>query len=499
MNKANLIVLLLVFLFVFSGPTLGLEIGIAEKHTKDVLGTLQAIEIGDQVFISLEEFSRTLSIPTRNNPAKKQITLSYKQNSITFSAFTPYIQINKSIYQMLNEVRYPNGEFYVPLQGLLDGFTASGINTVSYDPSTRTLFVVIRPPNIIRISNTADDGNVKLVLHTTESFDQDNIENKVEQDWVYITIRGGILDTDQNLGFEQIPQVFELVPAQISRNQARLSLHVAPNVTLESVQANPEKAEILISLKTLSTAPANVLTGLISEREKWKIDTIILDPGHGGKDPGCVGAGRLYEKNITLNIAQYIKTELQRRIDVNVLLTRDKDRFIPLKERTKIANQSGGKLFISIHVDANRVKSLRGHTVYFLGPAKTDAARQVAQFENSVIQLEESQKDYAGLSDAAFILAANLQNSYNKESQHLASIIDDEIKRESGSQSHGVRQAGFYVLYGASMPNILIETGFMTNTYDRQNLSTDYFQKILANAITEGIIQFKAHYESTML
>jgi N-acetylmuramoyl-L-alanine amidase len=209
-----------------------------------------------------------------------------------------------------------------------------------------------------------------------------------------------------------------------------------------------------------------------------------------------VGPNQLYEKNITLAIARAAQAELEKRLDAEVILTRTTDTFVPLERRTQIANQSGGKLFISIHVDANRVKSLRGHTVYFMGPAKTDAARQAAQSENSVIQLEDSQNAYEGLSDAAFILAANAQNSYNKESQDLAALIDEEMQRESSSRSIGVRQAGFYVLYGASMPNILIETGFMTNSADRQNLSASAFQKSAARAICNAVIKFKEQHES---
>jgi N-acetylmuramoyl-L-alanine amidase len=179
-------------------------------------------------------------------------------------------------------------------------------------------------------------------------------------------------------------------------------------------------------------------------------------------------------------------------------MTRDSDKFIPLEQRTDIANRSGGKLFISIHADSNPNKGLRGHTVYFMGPAKTDEARRVAQFENSVIKFEDARQKYEGLSETAFILAANAQNSYNKESEEFAAILDREMKKKQTPQGHGVRQAGFYVLYGASMPNILLETAFISNKTDEKQLSNKDFQSNVAEAVYKSVQEFKNRYESAL-
>ncbi|NLP12039.1 N-acetylmuramoyl-L-alanine amidase, partial [bacterium] len=136
-----------------------------------------------------------------------------------------------------------------------------------------------------------------------------------------------------------------------------------------------------------------------------------------------------------------------------------------------------------------------GHTVYFMGPAKTDEARRVAQYENSVIEYEDSKKKYAGLSDAAFILAANASNSFNKESQDFADLVDKQLSDLPHAHSIGVRQAGFYVLYGASMPNLLIETGFASNRQDEKRLKDKATHRAIAKAITQGVREFKERYE----
>ncbi|MBN1561282.1 N-acetylmuramoyl-L-alanine amidase [candidate division KSB1 bacterium] len=482
-------------LFFSSFALIGREIQLQDKLSHVPLGTVRSIEIGRHSFIPIEKFAELLAIPVEQNVHLKTISLNYKQNRIGFTAFTPYVKFNNFEYQMSTEVRFPNREFYVPLADLIKGLNASGINTVEYDEAGQIIRVMTRPANIVRLSTLSKNDTTKLVLHTTSPFKKSDISTHAEKDWLYININGGVIDIKDDMHFD-IPQVFEFLPLQANRDQARLSLHLAPNVSLSHIDCQESAREIVITL-TAAATPSAALTDLEREREKWKIDTIIIDPGHGGRDPGCVGPGNIFEKNITLAIAVATKQEIERRMDVKVILTRDRDAFAALQNRTKKANEAGGKLFISIHVDANRVKSLRGHTVYFLGPAKTNDAREVAQFENSVIQFEDSQNEYANLSDAAFILAANAQNSYNKESQDFASMVDQEIKTQCGSRSHGVRQAGFYVLYGASMPNILVETGFMTNSYDRTNLNNPSYQRSLAKAITNGVIKFKDRYEST--
>jgi N-acetylmuramoyl-L-alanine amidase len=266
----------------------------------------------------------------------------------------------------------------------------------------------------------------------------------------------------------------------------------------KTLQVNTSPAEVFVVLRMKEEVPAALIDELKREREKWKFDVIVIDPGHGGKDPGALGRDTM-EKNLTLQIGLALRNELEKRMAVKVIMTRSTDIFVPLEKRTQIANQMKGKLFISIHADSNPDKSLKGHTVYFMGPAKTDEARRVAQFENSAVRYEDSQHPYEELSDAAFILAANAQNSFNKESQEFAAMLDKEVKDKCSQNGHGVRQAGFYVLYGASMPNILLETAFISNKKDEKTLQDQDFISNIAQAICSSIIDFKARYEEDVL
>jgi N-acetylmuramoyl-L-alanine amidase len=475
------------------------EIELRDKLSGVLIGSIRSITIGRQPFIPIEDFANVLSIQTTINSSAKKIDILYKQSKISFTAYTPFVQMDNVKLQMSAEVRFPNGDFYVPLFDMIKGFELTGINTLSFDADRQILFIVMLPPNITKVSTISEQDTLKLIIHAAKGFQKQDIETIQDKEWIYFNIKGGVIDISQDWRLENVPEIFEFMPAQKSMNEARLALHVAPNVTLDKIEIDSKNSLIIATLVSNNGISSSVFAELQKEQEKWKIDVIIIDPGHGGRDAGCSASSRIKEKNIALNIAQKLKDELAEKTSAKIILTRDRDKFIPLKGRTKNANQSGGKLFVSIHVDANRVKSLRGHTAYFLGPAKTDEARNVAQFENSVIQFEDSQNEYAGLSDASFILAANAQNSYNKESEELASIIDKKLENQCGSHSLGVRQAGFYVLYGASMPNVLVETGFITNSSDRQRLVSQSYQESLAEAIADGVIQFKKQYEKTNL
>ena len=489
-NLFNHFLLVLSLTLISINATGAREIIIQEPVTDTHLGTIHSIDIGDDAYVSVESLAKQLAILTEKNIQSKTLTLHYKD-----TAFNPFLRINSTMIQMRSDVRYPNGEFFLPLANFTGALRAAGIQNFQFDNQASRLYVQTLEPNIVNISTNKNAESLELVLITLPEFPSATLDVVEDNEWLYINIPGGIFDSKGNLAYEPIPELFELVPVQLNESTARLSVHLAPTVKFSGIRTTSKPNTIVLTFEFLSNGPA-ILSELAKEREKWKIDTIILDPGHGGRDPGAVGPGGIYEKNIVLAIAKATKAEIERRMDVNVILTRDRDIFIPLKGRTEKANEAGGKLFVSIHVDANRVKSLRGHTVYFMGPAKTEDAREVAQFENSVIKFEESQNEYDELSNAAFILAANAQNSYNKESQDFAAMLNEELKAASNLKGYGVRQAGFYVLYGASMPNILIETGFMTNARDRQNLLTSSYQKSLAKAICNSIIRFKERYES---
>ena len=227
------------------------------------------------------------------------------------------------------------------------------------------------------------------------------------------------------------------------------------------------------------------------------IKTIVIDPGHGGKDPGALGYRKTREKDITLIIAKKVKNKMHKELpNVKVLLTRNSDRFVSLQTRTKFANSKHANLFVSIHCNASKSRKATGTEVYFLSTAKTTEARAVESLENSVVFKYEGGKNaLKNYDNLAFILMDMAQNEQLEESSELATILQRSIAKKCKNNSRGVKQAGFYVLKGAYMPAVLIETGFISNPKEEKMLNDNKYQNKMAESIVKGIKNFKYLYD----
>jgi N-acetylmuramoyl-L-alanine amidase len=230
-----------------------------------------------------------------------------------------------------------------------------------------------------------------------------------------------------------------------------------------------------------------------SLERKYRIEKVVIDPGHGGKDPGAVSKTRLYEKNVVLNVSRRIKKELEKR-GIDVIMTRDSDRFIPLSQRMHIANKSAADLFISIHANANRASWLRGFEVYYLSEATDDNARASAASENSVLKYE--QDSLAKHTKDLDAIIWDLQFTEDREeSIELAGFIRQEVRKSVRPKRNKIKSARFYVLKGAEMPAVLIELGYLSNRQDEKNLKKSSYRKKLAEGIAAGIENYKYEYE----
>jgi len=244
-----------------------------------------------------------------------------------------------------------------------------------------------------------------------------------------------------------------------------------------------------------TTAAADGGSGTSQEaRDRWRLDTVVIDPGHGGKDPGATANG-LQEKDLVLKVAKKLGGYLEDLLDLNVVYTRTDDRFIELEERGHIANRAGAKLFISLHINAAGARSARGTETYFLGQHKSEAARKVMERENSVIRLEDDPGDYDEYNEDALVRQMLTQSAYMRQSQRLAGLIEHQFANRVHRRSRGVHQAGFYVLWSASMPSVLVELGFLTNRTEARYLNSEQGQVYLASAIFRAVRDYKAHYE----
>jgi len=222
---------------------------------------------------------------------------------------------------------------------------------------------------------------------------------------------------------------------------------------------------------------------------------IVLDAGHGGHDSGAVGPNGLMEKELVLDVTKRVARLAEQELGVKVLLTRDADYFVTLRDRTSFANRERADLFVSIHANAHPQEVSEGVETFFLSSEATDnAARQAAATENSVVQLEKTAT--RGKPDVLRAILWDLaQSEFQSESSRLAEIVQDSMTGSLRIPNRGVKQAGFYVLGGAAMPAVLIEIGFVTNLREERRLRESRYRDEIARAIFAGLVEYKRYYD----
>lgn len=236
----------------------------------------------------------------------------------------------------------------------------------------------------------------------------------------------------------------------------------------------------------------------VKNASKWFLDVIVIDAGHGGVDAGAIGVNNVSEKTVTLAIAKRVQSLIHERMpQTRVVMTRENDSFVELFKRTQIANEAKGKLFVSIHCNSMPKKPHPAHgcETYILRPGRNADAARVAARENSSIQYERSTKRYQNMDEEQLIVATMAQRSFVRFSEELARTVQKEVHKGTGLTDRGVNQAGFFVLVGASMPNILFETAFLSNTDDAAYISSDVGQKETAEAIVRAIVSYAELYQ----
>ncbi|MBW7846942.1 MAG: N-acetylmuramoyl-L-alanine amidase [Bacteroidales bacterium] len=246
------------------------------------------------------------------------------------------------------------------------------------------------------------------------------------------------------------------------------------------------------------------LTALLWVQPVWaqkgnKIRTVVIDAGHGGRDPGAIGS-QSKEKNIVLDVAlltgKLIKQNLP---DVRVVFTRTKDEFIELHRRAAIANENEADLFISIHCNASTDKKVYGAETYVMGENKTEANLEVAKLENAAILFEENaSEEYGGFdpNSAAAYIALSLYQSENKQqSLKIAQAVQEQFTQRVGRKDRSVQQASFLVLYKTAMPSILVELGFITNPAEEKFLMSEDGKTYMASAIYRAFRDYKTRYD----
>lgn len=487
---------------------------VAARETTHVRGAI----VEGIPLIPMNESLRALGLVYATPDTGRSISIRFPAHTAQLRLMSPFVIVTESatgsasLLQISGGYRSLGGRLFIPVHGFAALLRAVLPLPVAED-STGALIVrdsaeTAPPFDIERIDVEQRLNGYLMTIRATRKLG--DVETWLKPDgWLFVTIEGAKADTIALKKMKPYGAIRQLLVFQ-SASSVQLTFKVAADVEAAEVVNDESSNNLFVNLRTRSASEQKELDkkrqGLIErdltrERSKWKLNVIVIDAGHGGKDPGTIGVSKVYEKTVTLAIALKLGALIKKQMpDVKVVYTRSTDKFVELYRRAQIANEAGGNLFISIHCNSMEKKPSRanGFEIYLLRPGRTDDAVRIAARENAVIQLEDDKDRYKELTEEQFILVTMAQSAYMKHSENFAQIASSKMDEHLTMKNGGVKQAGFYVLVGASMPNALIETGYLSNKKDETYLKSKTGQQKIAEAILNGLKDFKTSYEKDL-
>ena len=483
-----------IFPFLFLITVLNGEIHVFNRSagTESEIKTLPKSKL---IYISAKDLAHSFTSKLYENTERKKLVLYIAGRKIKISGNSSYIMIDDKPYQMPQITRVESNDLYVPAEDFLGILKANILPGINFDSRKEFLDIDIIRFNITGIHIDVKSNGTIIRLTTKKPFSERNISSFINKHgWYYLTVAGAMVDTTTlNAGLSR-GVVRRIESDQIGKT-AQVAFKLGKEVISHEWYQSLDPNEIVITLRT----PLGKVDEYIEDvKERWRLDTVVLDAGHGGKDPGSQGKYGTKEKDVVLDITKRVGRLLEKNTGIKVVYTRDEDVFVPIIDRTKMANDTNGKLFVSVHANANKNRKIQGFETYLLRPGKSEDAIEVASRENAVIKLEEKTGQYDNLTGENLIMATMAQSMFMKESEDLAAIIQMELDKRLNTPNRGVKQAGFYVLIGASMPNVLVEVGFISNPAEEKKLKQAVHKQRIAESIYEGIKHFKYSREKLL-
>lgn len=461
------------------------------------------------VYISLADLSQGLSLHTSTLESTGKLDVYTSHGSLLFTPDNNFILVSKvggesRLYQSPLPILSANGKLYAPSDYVGQYFSMIMPGTLNYSSEKAELhflFADTATPEVTDVmgQEKANGAIIQVIMSRLPK----NSEAEIGPDnSLYLTLLPANADT---LKLDSLPSswVYSKLLAIQNPNSVQLIFKLNRNYQSQQVFIDSSSNSIMVALYSQADVKKvvadEIKKRLEEEKKNWKLDVVVIDPGHGGKDPGAIGVKGTDEKNVTLAIAKALKKVLNEKLPkVKIVMTRDDDEFVELDKRGEDANDAGGKLFISIHCNSmpHKPNSMNGLEVYFLRPGRTDEAIRIAAQENAAVKYENDyEKKYQSYDEDNIILTTMVHGAYVKYSEQLAQLIADNVSSMASVADDGVSQAGFYVLVGASMPAVLIETGYLSNRREEKYLKSKSGQNAIARGIANAVVKFKAEYE----
>ncbi len=449
-----------------------------------------AVSRSDGELVPIEEVLAGLDVRIANDPRGQSVTISRGSHELVLHHKKSLASVDGDLKLLPSPAVLDGGRWLVPLEGLPRVLSALLERPVDWRPAQRVLVVGAVAVPRVAVSAAASGEAVRVVFEASEPLpfrlneEPGRVTVSVPRELVDVTLQpqrlvGGIVTGIGFLGGRENVFAIELGPR--FRTVKASEQAAPPRYVLEFLGA-----PLGIGERAAPAAPAKPAPR--ASEPELAVRTVVIDPGHGGENPGARGPGGTVEKDIALGIARRLRAELVNARGLQVFLTRDKDVDMDLDDRTAIANNYKADLFVSIHANASRARGAKGSEVYFLSyQASDDDSRRTAQLEGAADPLPEA----AVGADLALILWDMAQAEHLEESSALASRIQEELAVVTGSEGRGVKQAPFRVLVGAAMPAVLVEIAFISNPEEEKLLASEAYQAKIAGSLARGIERYR--------
>lgn len=476
-------------------------------------GKIGTYSLTGTTYLNASEAARLIGGKIYWYPVSGKLLLQIKGNKVVFFMKSDSVMINDEKQEFPNPLIVRGGKAFLALDFFVSKHFAEAFGfRLDYNKATGSLGAQ-REVNVTSINYFTYQDKTRIVVYMEEPLEVQTTQK--ENNLFKVTILGAVIageekikigdgtvrgvdliqenkmarlviDPDENFGGVNVFKLSD--PDRVVIDVARQKVIVPQSISggtggpVVIPPAPPPGQETERS----TAAAVNIPDKLTVERSGRK--KIVIDAGHGGKDPGGKKLFGLKEKEMNLLVAKELNELFKGEEVFDVLLTRDSDEFIPLADRSVMANNAKADVFISIHANASRDRREKGFEIYFMSEKASDPwAAEVADYENSVVGLE----DGSGQGDpAAMLLHSMARNEYLNEGSRIAGLVTAEMEKRTPFVNRGVKQAAFYVLRGTYAPGILVEMGFMTNSSDQKHLNDKAVRKKIANAIYRGVMKY---------
>lgn len=445
-------------------------------------------------YVSLNHVIQAFNLKRTWDSLNGMIILSYRDKTAILTPDQPVVIVERRSYSLKNPPRYIEGILMIPLEYVTNILPLFYDKEIAWDPSRRTLKVGSHRIEITSIQHTVYHDYTRLIIQTNRPITYRLVEKlpsllilDLPETSFRLTNNPLLVEGSNTIKNVKVINSYGITQVLINLgnqfiNYNHFALDDPPRIVIDVYSAPIEERITQKDIEGPSSAESlNPFEVLPKARTQTTVRSVVIDPGHGGRDNGIAVGPDLWEKNITLTLAQKLAESLRRRLGIRVILTRTADENFSPVERTTLANSSKADLLISLHLNNSFSSSTDGFEVYTL-----DAVSDLNSTDPEALLIRTSVLEHA-------------QESYLTRSERLADYIVTTYNKETKSEEARKKKAPLLILKGAIMPAVQIEIGYFSNVTDKEKITREEFQEFIVKVLTDGIISFKRYLEQVSL